>query len=71
MKKWAMAILTYPVIFVLALIFIGPTIPIDILILIISGIVAAIGLSKEPAALFQIRASLVTFRSNVASLLRG
>ena len=71
MKKRAMAILTYPVIFVLALIFIGPTIPIDISILIISGIVAAIGLSKEPAALVQIRASLVTFRSKVASLLRG
>ena len=70
MKSWAITILTYPVIFVLALILIGPTIPIDISILIISAIVAAIGLSREPAGLFQIRASLAAFRSRIASRLR-
>ena len=70
MKSWAITILTYPVIFVLALIFVGPTLPIDMSILIISAIVAAIGLSREPGGLLQIRASLAAFRSRVASRLR-
>ena len=70
MRKWAISILAYPVIFVLALIFIGPTIPIDISILIISAIVAAIGLSKEGNAP-QIRPYLAAWRSRVLSLLKG
>lgn len=70
MKKWAILLLTYPVLFVLALIFIGPTLPIDISILIISSIVAAIGLTRESSTL-SIRHYLAAWRSRVLSLLKG
>jgi len=70
MKKWAIRLLTYPVLFVLALIFIGPTIPIDISILIISSIVAAIGLSTDGTA-FPVRTHIAAWRSKVLSLLRS
>ena len=71
MKKWAIGILTYPVIFVLALILIGPTIPIDISILIITTIVAAIGLSKEGDELFQVRLHFAAWRARVLLMLKG
>ena len=70
MKKWAVRLLTYPVLLILALIFIGPTIPIDISILIITSIVAAIGLSTENSAL-SVRPYLAIWRSKVLSMLKG
>jgi hypothetical protein len=70
MKKWAIRLLTYPVLFVLALIFIGPTLPIDISILIISSIVAAIGLTTESNSL-SIRPYLAAWRSKVFSILKA
>jgi hypothetical protein len=70
MKKWVIRLLTYPVLLVLAFIFIGPTIPIDISILIISSIVAAIGLTAETNVL-PIRSYLGTWRVRVWSMLRG
>jgi len=62
--------LTYPVLFVLALIFIGPTIPIDISILVITSVVAAIGLSTESSAL-PAHAYIVAWRSKVLSMIRA
>jgi hypothetical protein len=70
MKKWVIRLLTYPVLLILALIFIGPTIRIDISILIISSIVAAIGLTTESNVL-PIRSYLGTWRVRVWSMLRG
>lgn len=70
MKKWATLILTYPVIFVLALILIGPTIPIDVSVLIISTIVAAIGLSSAETPLFRIRAIVGARRLGLCSRIR-
>jgi hypothetical protein len=68
MKKWAIRLLTYPVLLVLALIFIGPTLPIDISILIISSIVAAIGLTTKSNTL-SIPLYLAAWRSKVLSML--
>lgn len=70
MKKWAIRLLTYPVLFILVLIFVGPTLPIDVSILIISSIVAAIGLSVNDEVL-PIRTYLAAWRSRVLSLLRS
>jgi hypothetical protein len=70
MRKWAIRLLTYPIIFVLALIFIGPTLPIDISVLIISSIVAAIGLTTASNTL-SIRPYLSAWRSKVLSALWG
>lgn len=69
MRKWAIRLLAYPVLFVLALIFIGPTLPIDISILIITSIVAAIGLSTEHTGL-PIRACLAAWWSKVLGMLK-
>jgi hypothetical protein len=68
-KRWAIRLLTYPAFFVLAVIFIGPTLPIDISILIITSIVAAIGLSTEDTG-FPIRAGLAAWRSKVLGILK-
>jgi hypothetical protein len=70
MRKWAIRLLTYPVLFVLALIFIGPTLPIDISILIISSIVAALGLTTASNTL-PVRPYFAAWRSKVLSALRG
>jgi hypothetical protein len=69
-KTWAIRLLTYPVLLVLAVIFIGPTLPIDISILIITSIIAAIGLSTEHTG-FPIRASLAAWRSKVLGILKA
>ena len=71
MKKWATLILAYPVIFVLALILIGPTIPIDVSVLVISSIIAAIGLSRTDNPLFQVRPILAGWRSGLLARIRG
>lgn len=70
-KKWTTLIMAYPVIFVLALILIGPTIPIDVSVLIISSIVAAIGLSRTDNPLFQIRPILAGWRSGLLARIRS
>jgi len=70
-KKWAIRFLAYPVVFILAAIFISPTIPIDISILIISAIVAWIGLSDETAALHQVRLHITAWRSKIISKLKA
>ena len=69
MKKWAIRLLTYPVLVVLALVFIGPTIPIDISILIISSIVAAIGLTTQNYAP-SVRPYFAAWRSKFLSILK-
>jgi hypothetical protein len=69
MKKWVIRLLAYPALFVLALIFIGPTLPIDISILIITSIIAAIGLSTEHTGL-PVRACLAAWRSKVLGMLK-
>jgi hypothetical protein len=70
MRKWAIRLVTYPVLVVLTLIFVGPTLPLDISILIISSIVAAIGLTKAGNTL-SIRIYLAAWRSRILSALRG
>jgi hypothetical protein len=67
LKSWTMRLLTYPVLLVLALIFVGPTLPIDISILIITSIVGAIGLSTRG---FPIRGYLAAWRSKVLEMLK-
>lgn len=62
MRGWALRLVTYPVLLVLALIFVGPTIPIDLSILIITALLAMLGLSREPHALLAVRSLFVQFR---------
>ncbi len=71
MRHWALLILAYPVIFVLAVIFISPTIPIDISIVIIASLVAALGLSRESQAIFRIRPALAAWRVKILFVLKG
>jgi hypothetical protein len=70
MRDWVIRLITYPVLLVLALIFIGPTIPIDISILIITALVAMLGLSKGPHVLFGLRAYLAEWRRTVLARLK-
>lgn len=60
-------IVTYPVLAVLTLIFVGPTIPIDLSIIIITSIVAAIGLSASSDG-FALRAHLAAWRAAIFAL---
>ncbi len=70
-RHWAIRLITYPVIFVLALILIGPTIPIDMSILLITGIVAMLGLSKGSAVLLDFRPHLAHWRRSVLARFRS
>jgi hypothetical protein len=70
MRGWAIRLVTYPVLLVLALIFIGPTIPIDMSILIITALVAMLGLSKEPHVGLGIRSYLAQWRRAIYARLK-
>lgn len=71
MKKRATWILAYPLIFILGLIFVGPTLPIDISVLLISSIVAAIGLSPSNHSLFEVRPLFAALRSTVFTRIKA
>jgi hypothetical protein len=69
MRSWAIRLITYPVVFLLALILIGPTFPIDMSILLITGIVAMLGLSNETSVLLDFRPHLAEWRRSVLARL--
>lgn len=71
MRDWAIRLITYPVLMVLALIFVGPTIPLDVSILIITALVAMLGLSRQPNALPAARAHLTACRRTIFARLKA
>jgi hypothetical protein len=67
MKQLAIRLLTYPVLIILTLIFVGPTIPFDLSILLITTIFATMGFSEKTDAL-GLRAYLAAWRAKIFGL---
>ncbi len=67
MKELAIRLVTYPVLVILTLVLVGPTIPIDISILLITSIVAAMGLSGKGDASV-LRSYTAAWRAQVSDL---